>query len=143
MKEIFKAKPPKVCLNWEDLMGIEQKIYDLLSTSATIVGMCGTRIYPPPIPETVSAFPTVTYERMGGGRIYSLSGYAGAEIPLIQINIFATTINHLITLSSKISCVLEAATIISAVQRVDVYDDYDDRMEVKIRTMEFSIFNKE
>jgi hypothetical protein len=80
---------------------------------------------------------------MGGGRIYSLSGYAGAENPIIQINIYATTISHLMTLSSKISCALEAATVISAVQRVDVYDDYDDKLEVKIRTMEFSVWNRE
>lgn len=121
---------------------IEYKIYKLLSADTTVTGFVSTRIYPVPLPQR-AAFPCLSYERVGGERIYTLSGYAGLENPIFEFVIYATASTALDKISSAVKKAIdEGTTAFKAVCRSED-EAWDEDKKARVRIIEYSLWNQE
>lgn len=69
---------------------IEAALYSLLTTTAEISAIVGTRVYPVKLPQKPTA-PAITYQRIYSARVRSTSGPSGLTRTRIQIDYWATT----------------------------------------------------
>jgi len=121
---------------------IEGKIYTLLINTATVTGLISTRIYPAPLPQR-AAFPCLTYERIGGERVYTLRGYAGLENPIFEFVVYATASTALDKISTVVKKTIdEGTTAFKAVCRGEE-EAYDHEKLARVRIIEYSLWNQE
>lgn len=122
-------------------MALEDKIYTRLTSSTTITDYAGTRIYPVIAPEHVTN-PYIVYERISGGQINTLSGYATHEKPDIAIDVFSTSYTQAKSLSESVHTLMNGSTTFSAILNDD-FDDYD--LETKLYNVRqvYSCLNRE
>ena len=89
-------------------MSLYNKLYKHLSTSVLITAHTSNRIHPVVLPQgTVAAFPAVTYQRVSGDRVYSLSGYSTLENARLQIDCWATSFETVKDLGDKMRQVVD------------------------------------
>lgn len=71
-------------------MNIETALDRLLSTTATVTALAGTRIYPNVLPQG-STLPALVYSKVSGARIQHLQGPAGRARSRVTIVCWGTT----------------------------------------------------
>lgn len=120
---------------------IEGKLYTVLSGASTITNFTSTRIYPVAMNQA-GTYPSISYERTQTDRQNTLSGYGTLERVGINVNVYATALDTLHNLSSAIIKTVENSTRFKALVR-NKSDEYEDRLRLRKRTIEFSIWNKE
>lgn len=120
---------------------LESKIYGVLST-ATAITVLTTRIYPEHRPPA-DALPAVVYSRVSGLRVNHLTGYSNLENAQIQFECYASAVDGRRALADAVIGALSSAVAFSALLNDSPFDDYDDEAEMYIRTMDFSIWNRE
>ncbi len=121
---------------------IENEVFKVLSTTAAITALVSTRIFPAFIPQAATAFPALVYEKTGGSRINSLSGYTGLQNPIIEINIYAERTTTLQAVSTVVLAAMDTSTLFKSHALDEPFDSYDDDVEIKTRTLTFSIWNQ-
>lgn len=120
---------------------IEGKLYSVLSGATTITNITSTRIYPVAMNQA-GTYPSISYERTQTDRQNTLSGYGTLERVGINVNVYATALDTLHNLSSAVIKTVENSTRFQALVR-NKSDLYEDRLRLRKRTIEFSIWNKE
>ena len=88
---------------------VENYIYRHLSTSATIVGLVGTRIYPLRAPQNPT-FPFIVYQRISCVPEYGMDGFHGLSNVTVQIDAYATSHSAVRSISSALHTVMQTAT---------------------------------
>lgn len=86
---------------------IEVGIVQHLLADPDVASLCGTRIYPLLLPETVS-FPAATYQTISTVSDYTFDGASGFTQARIQIDVWATRYLDAKSLSEAIRSVLDA-----------------------------------
>lgn len=124
-------------------MALYNKLFRHLSTSTLVTAHTSNRIYPVVLPQgTVAAFPAVTYQRVSGDRVYSLSGYSTLENARMQIDCWATSFETVKDLADKTRQVVDSATVFAS-NLISDQDLYEDGVEVYRVSMDFSLWNRE
>jgi len=124
-------------------MSLYNKLYKHLSTSVLITAHTSNRIHPVVLPQgTVAAFPAVTYQRVSGDRVYSLSGYSTLENARLQIDCWATSFETVKDLGDKMRQVVDSATAFAS-NLISDQDLYENEVKVYRVSMDFSIWNQE
>jgi len=124
-------------------MSIENKIYQHLSTSATLTAYTSARIYPLIIPSNIlPEYPAVIYSRISGLKINSLSGFSSLENVHIQIDCYSTAYAVIKAMSTVILALMETAPGIHSYCITD-YDVFENEASVYRNISEFSIWNQE
>lgn len=121
---------------------LEQKIFSHLSTTTSITALSGTRLYPVILPQNPT-YPAITYQRVAGVRINSLSGYSTLENPVMQVDVWAKTYEEAISLSGAVITAMENSTSFKCTLPHTPIDIYEDEIEAYRREMDFSIWNNE
>jgi hypothetical protein len=122
-------------------MAIESKIYDALKASDTLIAVT-TAIYPDRIPQQTT-LPTVTYSRVSGVRLWTLSGYTSVENCRVQFDIYSTSVLQRRTLCDLVINALASSTTFNTVADNSPRDEYDDQTGVFSRSIDVSIWNRE
>jgi hypothetical protein len=117
----------------------EKLIHTLLAGDATIQALT-TRIYPVLIPQQ-AAFPCISYQRISGGRVYSLSGYSGLQHSRFQVDCWATGYGGAKDLSYAVKGVMENSSLFQTVLTARPDDSYDDALSIHRVSMDWSIWN--
>lgn len=120
---------------------IENKIYTVLSGATLVTSKTSTRIYPVALNQT-GTYPSISYSRTGGERIYDLDGYDGLENAVFVLNVYATALDSLAVLSSAVIKTMEETTQFKVTVKSDT-ETYSDRLRLRRRAIEFSIWNNE
>ena len=118
---------------------LEPKIYSVLSGAAAVAAVVSTRIYPVVLPQDVT-LPAITYSRISGGQVNSLTGYSGLENPRIQIDVWGATYPACQTLAADVHTAMDAATTFGAHLESDM-DFYEDDTKIYRVSMDFSVWN--
>lgn len=123
-------------------MPLEEKLYNSLTTSATLTAIVGTAIYPVRRVQG-GTLPAVVYRRASGGREYTTVGYATLENAHIELSIYATAVTaRRKTGDAAIGAISSSLTfkglVISSPQ-----DFYDDETAEYSRRFDISIWNSE
>ncbi len=121
---------------------IENEVYAILSGTGAITALVSTRIFPAFIPQAATAFPALVYEKTGGSRINSLRGYTGLQNPIIEINIYAERTTTLQAVSTVVLAAMDGSTTFDSFALDEPFDSYDDDVEIKTRTLTFSLWNQ-
>lgn len=120
---------------------LESKIYSVLS-AASVVTALTTRIYPEHRPPA-DALPAVVFSRVSGLRVNHLGGYSNLENAQIQVECYSSAVDGRRALADAVIGALSSAVTFSALLHDSPFDDYDDEAAMYIRTMDFSIWNRE
>ena len=105
----------------------EEKLFAALSSSTALASLVSERIFPVPLPQSVSSSPSLTYERNGGGRVYALAeGYVGLENPQFEIAIYGKTLESITGTTTAVLAAVENTTAFSAANLVNQEDEWDD-----------------
>jgi len=120
---------------------IENKLYSVLSGATTITNLTSTRIYPIPLNQA-GVYPAISYQRTNTERQNTLSGYGALEHVTMNVNCYATVLDSLHVLSSAVIKAVENSTKFQALV-TNKSDYYEDRLRLRRRTIEFSIWNNE
>ena len=120
----------------------EKLVYALLANAATITAFTSAHIYPVLLPQGLAAaFPALTYQRISGGRVYSLSGYADLQHCRIQIDCWATSYGTVKELAYTVQTVMVGSNTFKAVIEDRPIDMYDDETEIHRVSMDFSLWH--
>jgi hypothetical protein len=120
---------------------LESKIYSVLS-AATAVTALTTRIYPEHRP-AADALPAVVFSRVAGFRINTLGGFSNLENANVQVEVYTGSVDTRRLLADNVTTALTASTSFNAILTDSPFDSYEDEEALYIRTMDFSIWNKE
>lgn len=120
---------------------VEKKIFAHLSTTTALTALVGTRIYPQWIPDQAK-YPAVTFIRISGGQVNSLTGYSCLENPRIQMDVWAETYKQARDLSTIIHSAMSKATGYVALL-TDDSDLFEFDIGVYRISMDFSCWNRE
>lgn len=121
-------------------MPLENKLYTAL-TGSTLITATTTRIFPVVAPpETI--LPFITYVRVNGGQINTLSGYATVENPSVQIDVFSTGYSQAKTLADNIHSVINTTTTFRSILKNDS-DLFEEDINAYRITMDFTFINRE
>jgi hypothetical protein len=118
---------------------VEKKIVAHFST-CTLITAKTTRVFPEHVPEG-AAFPSLSYSRVSGYRVNTLTGYAGEENPRIQIDCWATSYDAAKDLSTAVHSAMEAAPNFKALLISDMDLSEQDIGLYRI-SMDFSCWSK-
>jgi hypothetical protein len=72
-------------------LAIGSDVRTYLLTQATVTAVVGTRIYPLKIPQSISTYPSITYQMISQVPAHTLTGGAGYAESRIQYDIYAET----------------------------------------------------
>jgi len=115
---------------------IEQTIFTVLSTDASVSGLVGNRIYPLRSPQKAE-FPLVVYTRVSSARISNLDGENIAN-PNFLIDCWATSYAQAKTLAGYVEQAILGSTI-RCVLNGDREDKNDD-IELYRISLDFSVW---
>lgn len=111
-------------------------LLDHVGTSA----LTSSRVYPVLLPQQ-AAFPCVTYQRISGGRIYSLQGYANLQRSRIQVDCWGTSYGDAKNLYYQVKEAMETAGTLKAILITRPDDMYDDDSGIHRVSCDFSVWN--
>lgn len=124
---------------------IEAGLFSLLSTTAAITTLCGTRIYPAVLP-TIPTYPCLRYKLISAKAEPTLST-SGYQRWRIQFDCFANTYASAVALRAAIRSALEGyrgtlidGTYLQDAQFIQLGDDYEDDPRVYCAMSEFYLF---
>ena len=123
---------------------IEAALKSLLVTNAGV----SSRVYPVRLPQN-AIFPAVTYQRVGGNRISSLSGPSGLAHPRFQTDVWAETYAESKTIAASIRTALDgySGTVdtlrIGGSILVSEWERYEPDAALYRVSMDFNIFHDE
>jgi hypothetical protein len=120
---------------------LESKIYSVLS-AATAVTALTTRIYPEHRP-AADALPAVVFSRVAGFRVNTLGGFSNLENANVQVEVYTGSIDTRRLLADNVTTALTVSTSFNAILTDSPFDSYEDEEAMYIRTLDFSIWNKE
>jgi hypothetical protein len=123
-------------------MSLESRIYGVLSGSTTLTAAVGSNIYPETRPQA-AALPAVVFQRTGGLRVNSLAGYSGLENAMVEVVVYATSIDTRRSIGESVTSAMCAATVFGCVQNDSPSDFYDDEVETYERSLTFSVWNQD
>jgi len=123
-------------------MSVYARVYDALTTSATLGALVGDHIYPIRAYQE-AGYPAVVYRRASGDRAYDMSGYSTLENALIELAVHATAVTARRLVSDAAINAISSATAFRGIIVASPMDEYDDEVNVYTRTYEVSIWNKE
>lgn len=123
------------------MASIESKLYSVLSASTSITVLT-TRIYPEHRP-AADALPAVVFSRVSGLRVNSLGGYSNLENAQVQVECYSSSVDGRRELADVVTTAITEASQFNAVLTEAPFDDYDDESALYIRTMDFSIWNRD
>ena len=118
-------------------MSIESNIRAALITDSAVSALVGGRVYPVVLGRDAT-FPAITYTRISGGFLASLSG-TNREHPRIQIDCWAETYAEAKDLSAKVRAAMDGATAFKSIAVSD-YDGFEDGAEVFCTSIDFSVW---
>ncbi len=118
----------------------EKLVYALLNGSATITAFTSARIYPVKLSED-AAFPSLTYQRISGSRVYSFSGYDELQHCRLQIDCWSTSYGTAKELAYTVQTVMVNSGTFKAVLIDRPVDMYVDGTEIHRVSMDFSIWH--
>jgi hypothetical protein len=84
---------------------IEDAIYSLLSGSATVAALVGTRIYRVKMPDNPQ-MPAITYQTVYSEPIESFSGFSGLWQPIMRVDCWGKTAGSTQDLAEKVRLAL-------------------------------------
>jgi hypothetical protein len=120
---------------------LEEKIYTVLSSAANVTAITGLRIYPVIRPQD-SALPAITYTRISGGQISSLTSYSHLESPRIQIDVWTDTYGAGKALAIYVRNAMLAATTFQAIIESD-NDSWEEDPEMYRVSMDFFVWHND
>ena len=123
-------------------MSVEARVYNALTTSATLTGLVSTRIYPIRMLQGTE-YPAVVYRRNSGDRVYDISGYSTLENATLEVEIHATAVTARRLVSDAVINALSSATAFTGLAFTSPFDYYDDGVRVYTRIYDVSIWNAE
>ena len=124
-------------------MSIEARIYQALTTSATLNALVSDRIYPIKARQN-APYPVVVYKRDGGEREYGMDGsYSTLENAAIELSIHATAVTARRLVSDAAISALSSATAFVGLTILSPTDHYNDEVSIYTRTYSVSIWNRE
>jgi hypothetical protein len=97
-------------------------------------------VFPEFVPEA-AAFPALSFSRVSGFRVNTLSGYANHENPRIQIDCWATSYEAAKDLSTAVHAAMEVAPNFKAILINDM-DLSEQELGLYRISMDFSCWNK-
>lgn len=118
---------------------LEPKIYTVISGAAAVAAVVSTRIYPVVLPQDV-ALPAISYSRISGGQINSLTGYSNLESPRIQVDVWGETYSSVKSLAADVHTAMDGATTFGALLESDM-DMYEDDTKIHRVSMDFIVWN--
>jgi len=123
-------------------VSIEARIYQALTTSATLNALVSDRIYPIKARQD-GDFPAVVFRRDGGEREYGMDGYSTLENAAIELSIHATAVTARRLVSDAAINALSSATAFTGIVVASPMDEYNDAVSIYTRTYSVSIWNRE
>lgn len=117
---------------------IESDLKAYLAADAAVAALVGSRIYPLKLPQA-PALPAITYQKVSGPRVISLSGYSGLSHPRLQIDCWAATYDQVKALSAAVVAALDAYP--GAIMNDDGRDNYQPDVELPRVTIDFTIWH--
>jgi hypothetical protein len=123
-------------------MSLETKLYDTLSGSTALVAVVSSAIYPEFRPQA-DALPAVVFVRSGGLRVNSLSGYSGLENAMVEVTVYATSVDKRREIGDAVIGAMSSSTSFKSVCQDSPTDFYDDEAQVYERAISFSVWNRE
>lgn len=129
-------------------MNLEEGLYTLLSTNASITGLVSTRIYPLVIPED-SALPVIAYQRISSSRILAHDGPGGLATATVQLTIQGTSYTSTKAVAAAARALLNGYTGLMSTVHVErcalenELDSYEFETDAKVVRQDYSIMYKE
>lgn len=118
---------------------LEPKIYTVLSGTTEITDVVQDRIYPTVLRQN-TIYPAITYTRISGGQVNSLTGYSNLESPRIQIDVWGDNYSDVKSLAAAVHTAMGAATTFGALLESD-QDLYEDDVKIHRVCMDFIVWN--
>jgi len=124
-------------------VSIEEKLFKVLTTSTVINTKVSTANINPDHRNQDDSLPAIDYQRTGGHRVVHLGGYAGLENGHYNVNIYTSDIDSRRVIGEAVIEAMSSSVEFSAQTFSSPIDDFDDELNQFIRTLEFSIWNRE
>lgn len=132
---------------------VEDALHVLLSNDRGLSSVVNTRVYPGRAPQS-APFPFVTYTRLGSDHMQVLSGSAGFDRALFQIDTWSTSYLIARDLAEKVRRALQgysgtiSATVIDSITIQEDRDRYiapskADELGIHSASMDFYIWHEE
>jgi len=115
-------------------------VYTALSGS-TLVNTKTTKIYPEKRPQDSDSPSVVYYRAPGGIRENDLQGYCNKENPIIEVTVYASSVDKRSTIAGAVITAMQQATGFLAIVPDPPFDDYDDETKLYERTIQFSVWH--
>jgi hypothetical protein len=127
---------------------IEKAIYSILTGDSDVSALVGTRVYPVNIPQNPT-YPLVSFSRVSGNRVASMSGASSISMPRFEIGCFADTYSAVKTLAGKVRSVLFgysgtiAGVIVYSVLLESDTDNYQEGIDKYMISNDYFFHHKE
>jgi hypothetical protein len=102
----------------------------------------GSNISPESRPRA-AAPPAVVFQRSGGLRVNSLSGYSGLENAVVEIVVYATSVDKRREIGDLVIGAMSSSVLFKSICQDSPNDFYDDDVNVYERSITFSVWNRE
>lgn len=122
-------------------MTLEEKIVATLKTNLAVSALVGTRIFPV-VMEEKGAWPRISYQRISGGFISSLSGYCGLEHPRIQVDCWARSYSVAKELAVKVRAAMAGAASFQS-RMISDQDFYEPDVNIYRVSLDFYCWHGE
>jgi hypothetical protein len=119
---------------------LETKIYSALSGNATVAAKVGVRIYPLTVPQN-SPLPVITYQRVAGNHIHTLTGFAKLENAQINISAWGANYDTVKEIAEDVHVAMDGAAAFNAILKNDM-DGYDVDTGLYFVSQEFSCWDQ-
>jgi hypothetical protein len=120
---------------------IEQRVYTLLSGTAAVTALVGTRIYPTKA-QQAALLPQLVYRRVSTSRVYSLAGESGVEMCRIQVDCQDDDFAGARALAAAVLDAFNGATSFASTPDGDV-SGYESDPEIYTVSLDFQCTNYE
>jgi hypothetical protein len=127
---------------------IESELRTYLLAQSGIAALIGTRVYPMKLPQSPT-LPAITYQRVSGSRVQSLTGPSGMAHPRIQVDCWAASYDGAKALAAEVQDDLDGYRGTMGTTRVGgviVYGDrdwYEPDVDIYRVTIDITIWHDE
>ena len=124
------------------MSSLESKVYNALSGTTALTVVVSSNIYPETRPQA-AALPAVVFQRTGGLRVNSLQGYSGLENAMVEVTVYAASLDTRRQVGDLVISAMTSATAFSCILPDAPADFYDDEVQTYERNMTFSVWNRD